>query len=70
MLQTIDELKSFIEWAKSQKLKAVKVGEIQFEFSDLALVVESNTVPSETLPDQAQLSPEEEEKLLYWSSRP
>ena len=43
MITSIDELKELIIWAKSQKLKSLKVGEVIFEFSDLGLI--------ESLPD-------------------
>lgn len=77
MIKSVSELKELIIWAKSQKLRALKIGDIQFELSDLALVVdEANlvqtapvAVDSNSLAESEQLTAEEEEKLLYWSSR-
>ncbi|MEZ0208572.1 MAG: hypothetical protein ACAH17_00140 [Candidatus Paceibacterota bacterium] len=81
MIKDLSELQNFILWAKSQKLKSVRVGECQFEFSDQAL---NSDLPDVTEPEakkdlsvppsspklpggNAQLS--EEEELLFWSTR-
>jgi hypothetical protein len=38
MITDINELKEFILWAKAQKVKSIKLGEIHIELSDLALI--------------------------------
>jgi len=68
MFKDISELKSFILWAKDQKIKRLKVGECEAEFSDLVHVEEMITAP-ETKVNQEQQQKEDEE-LLFWSSRP
>lgn len=78
MFKNIDELKDFIIWAKSEKVKAVKVGEISVELSDLALTADLLDIetpkdlampPASTkLPDGNTETPEDEQ-LLFWSAR-
>lgn len=81
MINNIGELKEFILWAKSQKLRAVKIGETSFEFSDLALIgdlpeatsaTSDLSVPpsSKRLPDMTpeQLSEKEFEDTLFHSA--
>lgn len=73
---SMEELKSFILWAKSVKLKHFKNSECEFELSDLAFV-EDLTQPTEkemflggskTLVDTEQPNPKEEDNDLFWSS--
>jgi hypothetical protein len=73
MFKTTDELKTFILWAKKEGLKRVKVGEVEFELSDLTLAAAmSNVQPSDgptrdastgSIPDIT------DDELLYMSAR-
>lgn len=78
MIKTISELKEFMVWAKSQKIKSVTMADISFEFSELSHIdalpdissAKDLAVPpsSTKLPDgNAQLS--EDEQDLFWSTR-
>ncbi len=80
MITNVSELKELIIWAKEQKLQTLKLGEVEFTFSNLALIEglteianSDLSVPasSRKLPDltQAQLSEQEEEELLFHSTR-
>ena len=82
MIKNISELQELIIWAKSQKLKSLSVGEIKFEFSDLA-ALESlpDLTAQESKPKDLSVQPSsprlpngnaevnEEEELLFWSTR-
>jgi hypothetical protein len=73
MFNTQEDLKSFIEWARTLKIKSIKVNGVEIEFSELAFVPETafedltNGGPS-TLAETEPLDPKEEEDLLYHSS--
>jgi len=67
MINSVDDLKKFIEWCKSQKIKAMSVDNVTFEFSDLALV---DAYDPEKTPDLIE-TPEPEDKdedMLFWSA--
>lgn len=72
-------LKQFITWAKDMKLKRFKNGDIEFEISDLGLVEELNRsalsgekeitdFENKTLVDTEELSQQEQDDLLFWST--
>lgn len=75
----LQELKEFIIWAKQNKLKKFKKGNIEFELSDLAFLESASLMQGEeqeissnsskTLCDTEEMSKEEYEDLLYWSSQ-
>lgn len=81
----ITQLKELILWAKSQKLKSLKVGDATFEFSDLAFIDGLNDLSSpgtEPAPRKDLAEPassprlpdgnveaNEDDELLYFSSR-
>lgn len=73
MFKSPSELQEFIVWAKEQKIKRVKVDNIEFEISDLALIEGIEPLVSQT-PTSASSAPEqeaakkEEDDLLYWST--
>lgn len=81
MFKSSDELKRFILWCKSNKIKTFKNSDIQFELSDLAFVEDlvdpepADKMKEVDLPDSdtfADMDPEagkEDEDLLYWSSQ-
>ena len=77
MFKTTQDLKEFILWCQQAKIKAVKVGDVEVQFSDLAfldVITQQMEQPaseerdtSKTLVDTA---PEEsDEELLFWSSK-
>lgn len=45
MIKTVEELKDLIIFAREQKLKTLKIGEISLEISDLAHVQDLSNVP-------------------------
>ncbi len=73
MFKTAEELKSFIEWAREQRIKSVKVGTVHVEFSELAFISEdtykdlTNGGPS-TLADTEPVDTDEENELLFASA--
>lgn len=73
MFKTVEELKSFISWAHDQKIKVLKVGDVQIEFSEISFIPEdayqdlTNGGPS-TLAETEPLDSKEEEELLYHSA--
>jgi hypothetical protein len=78
MFKTPKQLQDFILWCQKNKVKSFNNNEIQFELSELAFVPDMNT-PQEILEksnlndhksfiETEELSPEEEDELLYWSS--
>jgi len=78
MITTVSEFKEFIEWAKSQKLKSVSIGDAKFEFSELAFISDLQdlgspspdiSVPpsSKRLPDSSTQTSEDDPDL-FWSS--
>ena len=83
MVKDISELKELIMWAKSMKVKSLKLGDTQFELSDLALVEGLQDISQEAVQAQKDLSTPassprlpngntevtDEEELLFWSAR-
>ena len=84
MLKNINELKDLILFCKQEKISTLQVGDVQVQFSELALVdniqsvaemeKELNNLSSKTLADdpdsitKEQLEKEYEE-ALFWSSQ-
>jgi hypothetical protein len=81
MVKSIIELKELIVWARSQRLKSLKLGDIALEFSELVhveslpnMLDEPTSAGLETpastpkLPNGNAEIPEDEQ-LLYWSTR-
>lgn len=74
MFKNVEELRDFILWAKSEKLKRIKVGEVEVEISDYALAEDLLPSTSQTLSAEPQSAEElkrikkEEEDLLMWSA--
>lgn len=75
MFKTTQELKDFFLWCQQAKIKAVKVGDVEVQFSDLAFLdfvseqpqVAEERDTSKTLVDTA--AEEADEDLLFWSSK-
>jgi hypothetical protein len=78
MFSNPKDLKEFIIWAKSQKLRRLKVKDVEFELSEIAFVddqinlaenlKETSLQSSKTLVDTEEINPNEEDELLFWSS--
>ena len=74
MFDNIEDVKKFILWAKKKKLTKIKLGNLEFEVSELDYIDDIKTSPklsgtnTEVLSDLEELSEEEEEKLLYYSA--
>jgi hypothetical protein len=49
MFKTVDELKEFVIWARSQKVKQIKVDNIEVVMSDMAFIEDLTGLPSQTL---------------------
>ena len=77
MFETTQDLQEFILWCQQAKIKAIKVGEVEVQFSDLAFIdvitQQNPALPAEerdtskTLVDTAP--DETDEELLFWSSK-
>ena len=79
---TIDALKDLILFARQNRVKSVEFDNVKFEMSELAHIDQMNELDMGTSKNQAvtasitsmvedgALSEEEEEDLLYHSSRP
>jgi len=79
MFETTQELKDFILWCQSVKIKTIKVGNTEVQFSDYAFLdaltglgekqQPTNEVlsTSQTLADDAK--PTEDEDILFWSAK-
>jgi hypothetical protein len=72
MFKSIEELKSFIIWAKQNQLSSVKVGEFQVEISQIGILESSGhlapTDKSKPIPSIPKTEEDEDEDLLFWSS--
>lgn len=72
MFKTPEDLKEFITWARSLRIKSLHVGEVRVEFSELAFVdsIEATELKesSKTLVDDSPEQSKEDEELLYWST--
>jgi len=75
LFKTVDELKAFIKWCKSEHLNNVTVEGVSFQFSDTRiLTAESmsnldNAMINSSKPDQIQSDSKTDEELLYWSAQ-
>ena len=73
MFKTPEELKKFISWARDNKIKRVKVDNLEFEVSDLAFVEDVQSIISQVVPaasntTEPEAAKKEEEDLLFWST--
>lgn len=71
MLKTVSDVKDFISWAKSMGLKTAKLGDLEFTFEPSALTEKEPlfTTIAQTEPVQPDASTQEDEELLFWSSK-
>lgn len=76
MFKNKQELQDFILWAKAQKIRRMKVGDIEVEISDYAFI-EDLTTPISQVPTPSEPQSEdeilrlknEEEALLLYSAQ-
>ena len=79
MITNTDQLKKLIEWCKENKIKKLKIKDIEFEISELDFIpTESQEVPltpsnvgkfnTDTLVDTVKETPITEDEDLFWSS--
>lgn len=75
MFKTTQELQDFILWCQQAKIKAVKVGDVEVQFSDLAFIdivaaEASSAEERSTSKTMVDTTPEEaDEDLLFWSAK-
>lgn len=85
MIENIAELQELIEWCKATGVKSLKISDVEFELSDLAISErfmdtqtstlkdrESSSLTSDTMADAVEdpkKQQEEDDDLLFWSSR-
>lgn len=74
MFKTVQEIQEFIVWAKSQKIKKIKLKGVEVEISELAFIdtiapqASEYTKPQENQIDN-QTKNEEEDPDLFYSAR-
>ena len=74
MFDDPDKVKEFIIWCQQNKVKSFKNDKMEFHLSDFAFLPETEhhkEIPlndEKTFADFDNLSPEEADELLYWSS--
>lgn len=78
MFKSTEEIKKFILWCQTNKVKSFKQAGVEFELSEIAFVdqlsasqmeMKTSEAMDETLVDTAkQELDDEEDSLLYWSS--
>ena len=83
MLQKLNEIQAFIKWCTINKVKSIKIKDLEFEISDYAFVEQlqnEQTQPQGTLStenvleeremsaDTEQSQAKDDEDLLFWSS--
>ena len=79
MVNSVEELKKLILWAKEQKVKSISVAGVSFELSDLALVEDMISIEDKTVDkdnnvvvqkDLVDSLPEvSDDEELFWSTR-
>jgi len=78
MISNIDQLKKLIEWCKSNKIKKLKIKDIEFEISELDFIPEQELQTpinnnlglynEETLADTEKSVNPKNDPDLFWSS--
>lgn len=79
MFDSPEKLKEFVLWCKQEKIKSFKINDMEFEVSEIAFIPEDElpgdvkkefkNYDDRTFADTETVSKEEEDELLYWSSR-
>lgn len=79
MLQKLNEIQAFIKWCTANKVKSIKIKDLEFEISDYAFVEQlsngETSISTENVLEQREVSSNteqsqdnDEEDLLFWSS--
>lgn len=72
MFKTVDDLKEFLIWAKTQGIQSIKAKGVEVHYSALSLIpaetLKELTDGSATLGDLEPDNKKEDEELTYWSS--
>lgn len=71
-IDNLDDLKNFIIWARNNKIKKIKVQDMEFEISDLAFIESIGSVQEPSIAKEdstSQLNNEDDEDLLFYSSQ-
>lgn len=78
MITDVQQVKDLVLWAAKNHVKTLKVGDIQFELYDSALLSQLSNLEgikteplstSTTLTDTEKTTQAEEDDLLFWSSK-
>lgn len=67
MFKDVEELKSFISWAKKQKITSMRVGEVSVEFAALAHVEEMEQYIKKAISGTMNDEREDDETLFHSS---
>ena len=74
MLDNLEDVKLFIQWCKSNKVKSFKIDNVQFELSELSFIenVEDYTEKLQTDLDESKFEADQQkqddDELMFWSS--
>lgn len=82
MFKTIEDVKAFIDWARTKGIKSASIGDVAFEISDITYAMNVSNQEStperaseekdtlKTLMETLETDEKEDEELLYYSSQP
>jgi len=74
VLDNLEDVKLFIQWCKSNKVKSFKIDNVQFELSELSFVenIEDYTDKLQTALDESKFEADQQkqddDELMFWSS--
>lgn len=77
MIKDLAALKRLAKWAKENKVKKLKIGDIEIEYSDLSFVEAHELTPEQIVSNLSENNTETlvdtekdqvDDDLLYWSS--
>ena len=74
MLDNLEDIKLFIQWCKSNKVKSFKADNVQFELSELGFVenIADYTEELQTPLDESKFEDDQQkqddDELMFWSS--
>ena len=74
MLDNLEDVKLFIQWCKSNKVKSFKIDNMQFELSELSFIenVEDYTEKLQIELDESKFEADQQkqddDELMFWSS--
>lgn len=77
LVSSIAEVREFIMWARSIGLKRAKLGDVEFELSDITIAVDAEAKAqrapeerdtSKTMTDTLPINEQDENEDLFWSS--